>query len=128
VASFTAALASKQHVLLLLPFAARWRDFGWRRTVVALGLAAAFTLPWFASAPRDFIDGALLYHLHLEPRPDSLSLYTTVLRSGHLLHFGVVMGVTAAAIGLAMWRLPRDSTGFVLGSAMALGVFDLVNK
>jgi len=45
------ALASKQHVVLLLPVAALWPAFGWRRTAAATGLAGLVVLPWFVAVP-----------------------------------------------------------------------------
>ena len=46
------ALASKQHMVLLLPLLAVWPAFGWRRTAVApVALAGLLVLPWFLAAP-----------------------------------------------------------------------------
>ena len=41
-----AALVTKQYAWIVVPFAAYWKPFGWRRTAVACLAAAAFVLPW----------------------------------------------------------------------------------
>ena len=46
------ALATKQHIVLLLPVLALWRPAGVRRALSALGLAVALCLPWVLASPR----------------------------------------------------------------------------
>ena len=128
VICFAAALATKQHVLIMVPLAAVWPAFGWRRTATAVGAAAAVVAVWFVASPRAFVHGAITYNLNLPPRLDSLSLFTAAIRAGHTPSFAVVPGLTAVALAVCLWRLPRTTPGFVLGSAWLLGVFNLVNK
>lgn len=122
------ALACKQHVLLLLPLAAWWPQFGLRRTAVSAGLASLVTLPWFLADPRAFLDDALLFNLELEPRLDSLSLFTAAMNSGFRPPFALVGGLTLLAIAAALVLLPRTATGFVVGAALVQYVFDVLNK
>ncbi|MFI5041340.1 MAG: glycosyltransferase 87 family protein [Acidimicrobiales bacterium] len=128
VVCLAGALATKQHVIVLLPLAAVWPDFGWRRTVAATGAAAVAILGWFAASPRAFVHGAITYNLRLPPRRDSLSLFTSAIRAGWTPSFVVVPVLMIVAVGAALWLLPRTTSAFVLGSAWLLGVFDLLNK
>jgi hypothetical protein len=123
-----AALATKQHMLLLLPLAAVWPGLGWRRTASAAAGAAGVAALWFVAAPRPFVRGVITYNWHLAPRLDSLSLYTSAIGAGWKPPFVLVPVVMVAIVGLALWRLPRTTAGFALGSAWVLGTFDLLNK
>lgn len=127
VVCLTGALATKQHTLILLPLAAVWPAFGWKRAVTALGAAAVIVLAWFVAGPRAFVHGAITYNLNLPPRIDSLSLFTTAIRAGATPSFIVVPVLTAIA-WVVLWKVPRTTPGFALGSAWLLGVFNLVNK
>jgi hypothetical protein len=128
VVCLAAALATKQHVLILLPLAAVWPGFGWRRTLTALSAAALVAVGWLIASPRAFVRGALTYNLKLRPRLDSLSLFTTAIRSGREPTFVLVVLLMMIVLVVAVWWLPRTTPGFVLGSAWVLGMFDLVNK
>jgi hypothetical protein len=128
IVAFAAALVTKQQVWLLLPMAVVWEEFGWRRTLYAVGGAVAFIVPWYVVAPAGFVQGTLLYNLRLPARLDSLSLFTTAIL--HNIHpsFALVGILTLAAIGLALWRGGRDTQGFLVGAAMVEAVFNLANK
>jgi hypothetical protein len=128
VVCFTAALATKQHVLILVPLAAIWPAFGWRRTLTAVGAAAVIVGAWFVASPRAFVHGAITYNLNLRPRHDSLSLFATAIRAGQTPSFALVPLLMAAVLVLGLWKLPRTTPGFVLGSAWLLGMFNLFNK
>ena len=128
ILAFAVALACKQHMVLLLPFAAWWREFGPRRTTVAAAVAGAVALPWILTAPFDFWSDAVLFNLLLPARPDSLSLYAWVLELGHELPFVLVGVATVAAMAACLVRLPRDARGFCAGSAFVLLTFTILNK
>lgn len=128
IVGFAFALACKQHVLLLIPLAAWWPAFGWKRTGISVAAAGLFTLPWFLVDPDAFLEDALSYNLDLAPRLDSLSLFTTAMNSGVRPPFAVVGVLTLAAILGTLLLLPRTATGFVLGCALVQYVFDVLNK
>jgi hypothetical protein len=128
VACFTAALVTKQHVFILVPFAAIWPAFGLRRTVSSVVAASAIIGCWLLAGPHQFIDGAIRYNLNLAPRRDSLSLFSTAIRMGHTPSFALVPLLMLVALAVGLWKLPRTATGFTLGSAWLLGVFNLLNK
>lgn len=128
VICLSAALVTKQHALILLPFAAVWPAFGWKRSLTSLLAAIAVTLPWVLLSPQMFWRGAVTYNLNLAPRHDSLSLFTTASRLGWTPSFALVPLVMVVVLALGLWRLPRTATGFVLGSAWLLAMFNLLNK
>jgi hypothetical protein len=128
VLCFAAALATKQHVLIMAPLAALWPAFGLRRTVYSVLAAGAFIAGWLLVDPHRFVQGAISYNLKLPPRHDSLSLFTTAIRAGQTPSFAVVPLLLLVFLLLALWLLPRTATGFLLGSAWLLGGFNLLNK
>jgi hypothetical protein len=128
VLCFAAALATKQHALILVPLAVRWPAFGLRRTAYSVLAAGVFTAGWALAEPHQFVEGAIRYNLALPPRHDSLSLFTTAIRSGHTPSFAVVPVLMLVFLLLALRLAPRTATGFTLGSAWLLGMFNLLNK
>lgn len=127
VAGFALALACKQHVVLLIPLAACWPAFGWRRTGASVLAAGLFTLPWFLVDPDAFLED-VLFHLDIPPRLDSLSLFAAALEHGLEPPFVLVGSLTIATIAATSALLPRTATGFVVGCALVQYVFDLLNK
>jgi hypothetical protein len=69
-------------------------------------------------------------NLHLEPRRDSLSLFTLAMERGWRPPFLVVGGVTLLAIAAVVLVVGRDAPPPVvaLGCAWVLAVFHLANK
>jgi hypothetical protein len=128
VALLALALFTKQHILLLLPMTARWSDFGLRRTLLSTLLAVGATLPWFVANPRAFLHDAFWFNLRLKPRTDSLSLFSVGLHHGWTPPFVLVGGLTVAAIVSAVRWLPRDASGFAVGSVLILAIFSIANK
>ncbi|HLM96695.1 MAG TPA: hypothetical protein VK283_10285 [Acidimicrobiales bacterium] len=128
VVAFALCLVCKQTAWLMLPLALFWKDFGWRRVALSAAAALAFTAPWVAAAPHAFYRGAVSYNLFLPARLDSLSLFTTALSHGWSPGLATLAVATVGAMALVLWRLPRDTYGFLLGSAVVMAVFDLANK
>lgn len=124
-ACLAAALATKQHVVLLLPLWALWPMFGPRRAAGAAAGAAAVTLPFFLWNPERFWHCVVDFFLDLPARQDSLSLWQLVpgpLRTVALL------ALVAAAYVLAVRGLPRTPGALLLGSGLVLAAFALGNK
>jgi hypothetical protein len=125
------ALATKQHVLLLLPVLALWRPAGPRRTLSALGVTAALTLPWVLASPSAFWRSVVGTHLDVSARTDASTLHVWALRQGW------ESGLTAAAVvalavatAYAAWqvRVRDDLPAAALACALVLLVASLVNK
>ncbi|WP_157892079.1 MULTISPECIES: glycosyltransferase [Frankia] len=127
VLALALALATKQHIALLLPVAAAWPRFGPRRAAVAAGAAVLGVAPWVLAGPGDFVDDAVWTNLHYRVLGHSLSV------PGWASHFGITLGFAPAAVALvaayaAAWRARGDATGFCLGAALVLLAVDLMNK
>ncbi len=124
-ACFAVALATKQHVVLLVPLWALWPAFGVRRAAGAAAGAAAVTLPFFLWNPGRFWHCVVDFFLDLPAREDSLSIWQLVpgpLRTVALL------ALVAAAYVLAVRWLPRTPGALLLGSGLVLAAFALANK
>lgn len=94
------ALASKQHVALLLPVAALWPALGPRRSAAAAGLGLLVVAPWLLADPRALWHDAVIYNLHQPVLSTALDLPALLLRHGVAVGFGL-----AAAALLLAWAL-----------------------
>ncbi|HEV7208880.1 MAG TPA: hypothetical protein VGN54_09075 [Mycobacteriales bacterium] len=122
------ALASKQHIVLLLPLAALWPAFGWRRAAASAGLGLCGVLPWLLAGPRDLWDDAVLLNLHYRVLLRGLDVPALALRHGVSLGFAVTAVAVALAYGLAVIRLPRNAAGFAAGGGLIELALDVFNK
>jgi hypothetical protein len=119
------ALATKQHVVLVLPLWALWRSFGPRRALVSGGLAAGICLPWVLANPSRFYGCTVNFFIDLPARQDSLSVWKLV---PHGLQLPAVVVLTAAGYLLASRLLDGTVSGVVFGSGLVFAAFDLANK
>jgi hypothetical protein len=127
VACLALALASKQHIILLLPLTALWPRFGLRRTVVAAGSALLLVSPWIIAGPRDFWHDAVDANLGLGYRADALCIATWVHKT-----FGHDPGFALTAVGLLIayalaWRVRGDAFGFCAGAGLLVLMLDITN-
>ncbi|MBX6391093.1 MAG: glycosyltransferase [Frankia sp.] len=127
VTAFAAALASKQHVALLVPVAASWPAFGPRRTAAACGLALAVVAPWL------FADFDAFWHDAVETNLGYVVLDHSLSVPGWAHHFGVELGFPVTAAGLVgayllAWRARGDAAGFAAGAALVLLTTAVLNK
>ena len=125
VACVAVALATKQHVVLLLPLLAFWPAFGVRRALLAAAGGGALCLPWYLWDRDRFTHCTVEFFLDLPARADSLSVW-------HLLPAGtgtpLLLAAAVAAYAVALRCLPRDGAGLLLGWGLVLAGWDLVNK
>lgn len=128
VVALALALASKQHVALLLPLTAWWPQIGPRRMLIAAGLAGLAVLPWWLASPADFWADAVRFNLGQPVLERGLTLPALALRAEISLSFVPMLVALSAAYVLALRRAPRDATGFCLGGALVLWTLDLFNK
>ncbi|SBW23123.1 hypothetical protein FDG2_3602 [Candidatus Protofrankia californiensis] len=127
VAAFALALASKQHLALLVPVAAVWPAFGPRRVLVAAAAAAALVAPWVLAGPADFWADAVMTNLRYPVRGDSLSIPGVLVHAGVRTGFAPMLLALAGAYWLA-WRARSDAAGFCVGAAVVLLTLDVMNK
>lgn len=128
VVALALALASKQHIVLLLPLFAIWPSFGLRRTVAAVGLAALVVLPWIIAGPRDIWHDAVHANLVLGVQARALNLPSLLLRHGDRVGFWFLAVVLVGTYLLVVWRVPRTPAGLALAAALVMWAFDLANK
>jgi hypothetical protein len=122
--TFGVALAAKQHVVLLAPLLLLCR-FRPRDLATAAGTAVALTLPWLLADPTRFLGCTVKLFLTVPPRQDSLSLWLLVPEPARL----PLLAAAPLAGYLLAWRhCPRTGGGFLIGCAVVLTTFGLVNK
>ena len=127
IIALAVALATKQHVLLLLPVLAVWPAFGLRRVAIATAAAGTVCLPWLVATPSAFLHDALFYNLELTPRRDSLSLYSLALHHGWQPSFFLVGALSLLALAIACRRV-QTPAAVALSCTWALATFTLLNK
>jgi len=115
------ALATKQHLVLLVPLLAFWPRFGWRRVLVTFAAAAAVCLPWVIANPVRFRTCTADFFLLTPLQNRSVSLYQLIPAPLGTL-------VVLVVLVLAYWLVVRSRTGFLLGAGVVLAAFNLVNK
>jgi hypothetical protein len=128
VVMLAAALACKQHIVLLLPLFAIWPGFGLRRVVKAVALAVIAILPWIVAGPGDLWHDAVHANAVLRVKTTSLNLPAFLLRHGHRVGFWLVVVLVIASYLLIWWRASRTASGLALSCALVLWGFDLANK
>jgi hypothetical protein len=117
------ALATKQHVWLLLPVAAV--TLGLRAAATALVTGAVLTGPWLIADPHAFWGSTVTIFLDLPPRIDSLSLWVHEAAGSRSAAEVAVVLVAYLLVWLSCRDDPRR---FLLGAATVLAAFDLMNK
>jgi hypothetical protein len=126
------ALASKQHIVLLLPLLAVWPAFGWRRTVASGGLAGILVAPWFLASPSDMWHDTVTLLVGFHPILFADTLYLASMHElGSEPPFWLVGLVILTVLALAVVAVARRSPGLdqvLLWCALVLFVANLVNK
>lgn len=125
-------LASKQHLVLLLPLLAVWPRFGPRRTAAAAALAGLFVLPWFLTAPADMWHDAVTVLVNFQPLVFADTLYIAAVNDlswtpPFALTGALVLGTLVLATVTIRRREP-DLAGVLRWAALVLFVANLVNK
>lgn len=125
-------VASKQHLVLLLPVLAVWPAFGWRRTLATGGLAGLFVLPWFIASPSDMWHDTVSLLVSFPPLRFADTLYIAAIRElswqpPFWVTGAIVLGTVAAAT-IAVNRRRPDVAQVLQWCALVLLVANLVNK
>jgi hypothetical protein len=128
VVAVGAALACKQHVVLLLPVLAMWPGFGWRRAIVSGVGAGVVVLPWFIWSPGLFWEDAVEANLGLGVIERALGLPSLLQRAGVTTSFVFLLLMLLAAYAVVWWRVPRTTAGLCIASALVLLTLDVANK
>jgi Glycosyltransferase family 87 len=126
------ALASKQHIALLLPVLAAWPRFGPRRAAGAAGVAALVVLPWAVADLGALWHDTVTLLVNFPPLLFADTLYIAAVRELGVhppfwLTGAVVVGVVAAA-AVAARRFDPSPAVLLRCCALVLLVANLVNK
>jgi hypothetical protein len=125
------ALATKQHVALLLPILACWRPLGVRRAVLAAVGGGLLCLPWFLASPSDFWRDTVTLLVDFPPLRLSPDLYIAAYRNGWTPPFWLTGVIVLTALALTAWVVRRTQPPLwrlALCLAAALLTVNLVNK
>ena len=126
------ALASKQHIVLLLPVLAAWPRFGPRRTAAAALVAGVMVLPWFVADPAAMWHDAVSLLVGFPPLRFADTAYIAVLNEfGVQLPFwltGAVVLTALAGAAVLVRRHDPDVAAVLRWCALVLFVANLVNK
>lgn len=119
------ALATKQHMLVLLPLIVLWPRFQLRRVVATGAIAGAVTLPWYLASPARFMGCTRDFFFGRRAVSTSLSLWLNMPEPARLPV--LVLALTILMI-VVLVRCPRTGAGFMLGSGVLLSGLSLFNK
>lgn len=132
VLALALALASKQHVALLLPLFALWPPFGWRRTLVAAAGAAVLVAPWLVATPSGLVHDAGTLLLTFPPIKFSDTLYLAAIKEfGWMPAFWITGLLVVALVAAGTWaarRFDPSPARFAAVAAMVLFGANLLNK
>ena len=125
-------LASKQHVVLLLPILAAWPGFGWRKTLGTALLAGVFVLPWFIASPSDMLHDTVTVLVNFQPLRFADTLFIAAMREfGWTPPFwvtGALILITMAAGAVLVRRRNPDPATVLRWAALVLLIANMVNK
>jgi hypothetical protein len=130
IAALALGLATKQHLLVLLPLFAIHPAMGPRRTIHAILGASVVVAPWFFVNPGAFIDDTLFLHVDQPMRADGKDIAALGLR----LHWSppgwlLLSFLAVVAIFVCLTVLRRQDLGsLAVGCAAMLLAANLVNK
>jgi len=132
VLALALALASKQHVALLLPVFAAWPSFGPRRALASAGTAGLLILPWVIADPAAFWHDTVTLLVTFPPLKFADTVTIAVLNeTGVLLPFWLTGPVLAGVLGTVCLLVLRRSPGggeLLRWCALVLLVANLLNK
>jgi hypothetical protein len=132
VVLFALGLASKQHLVLLLPVLAAWPRFGPRATAAAAALAGGLMLPWMIADPgamwRDTV--TMLVKFHVIKFADTLYLaaVTELHRTPPFWLTGTIVVTTLFAVAATVRHRDPECGEVLRWCALVLFIANLVNK
>ena len=125
-------VASKQHLVVLLPLLAAWPRFGPRKALATAGLAGLFVLPWIIASPADIWHDTVTTLVNFQPLIFADTLYIAAVNDlswtpPFWLTGAAVLGTLAVAV-VQVHRRDPDLGTVLRWAALFLFVANLVNK
>jgi hypothetical protein len=125
-------LASKQHLIVLLPVLAAWPRFGPRKAVAGGALAGLFVLPWIIASPADILHDTVRVLIDFQPLVFADTLYIAAINdlswTPPFWLTGAAVLATLVAAGVQVHRRDPDLGTVLRWGALFLFVANLVNK
>jgi len=125
-------VASKQHLIVLLPILAAWPQFGLRKAVAAGGLAGLFVLPWIIASPADIWHDTVTTLVNFQPLIFADTLFIAAVNdlswTPPFWLTGAAVLITLAAAVIQVHRRNPDLGTVLRWGALFLFVANLVNK
>jgi len=125
-------VASKQHLIVLLPVLAAWPQFGLRKAAYTGGLAGLFVLPWIIASPADIWHDAVTVLVHFQPLLFADTLYIAAVNdlswTPPFWLTGAAVLITLGAAAVQVHRRNPDLGTVLRWGALFLFVANLVNK
>ena len=126
------AVASKQHIALILPVLLMWRGFGPARSVATAGLGGLLITPWFVADAGAFVHDTVLLLVDFHPIRFANTLYLLAVNVGGVTPpfwlTGLVVVAAIVAAGLVVRRPGTDLAVVLRAAAAVLLTANLVNK
>jgi hypothetical protein len=125
-------VASKQHLVVLLPILAAWPQFGPRKAVASAGLAGVFVLPWIIASPTAIWDDTVTTLINFQPLVFADTLFIAAVNdlswTPPFWLTGAAVLITLAAAVIQVHRRNPDLGTVLRWGALFLFVANLVNK
>jgi hypothetical protein len=125
-------LASKQHLVLLLPMLAAWKGFGWRKTLGSALVAGVLVVPWFIASPADMLHDTVTVLVNFQPLRFADTLFIAAMHElGWTPPFWITGALVLATVtggALLVHRRNPDLATVLRWAALMLFVANLVNK
>jgi hypothetical protein len=125
-------VASKQHLIVLLPILAAWPRFGPRKALATAGLAGAFVLPWIIASPADIWHDTVTVLVNFQPLIFADTLFIAAVNdlswTPPFWLTGAAVLITLATAVIEVRRRDRDLGTVLRWGALFLLVANLVNK
>ncbi len=132
VISLALGLASKQHLVLLLPMLAAWPRFGWRRALGSTVLAGIFVMPWLVASPPDMVHDTVTVLVDFQPLRFADTLYIAAMHElGWTPPFwitGAIIALTTVMAAVLVRARNPDLATVLRWAALILFTANLVNK
>jgi hypothetical protein len=125
-------VASKQHLIVLLPILAAWPQFGLRKAIATGGLAGVFVLPWIIASPADIWHDTVTTLVNFQPLIFADTLFIAAVNdlswTPPFWLTGAAVLTTLAAAVIQVHRRDPDLGTVLRWGALFLFVANLVNK
>jgi hypothetical protein len=127
IVALAVVLTFQQYDLILVPLTAAWADFGVKRTMKSVALAATFIAPWALAAPHSFVQGVIVYQVDYAFASHSLSVFHQLSRLSETVAYAVLVGGVGVALIFSMRRV-HGGGSFLMACGVVLSTLNVLDK